>query len=86
MSKIVYRIFCNQQLRFSWKTGLELQNPYGNFEMVKMNGKTLLISHLIIENHIYCCDYGFYSFFAMKQELLIRLMLFWTSFTADIVD
>ena len=30
------------------KIGSELQNANGNFKMVKMNGKTLLIRHLII--------------------------------------
>ena len=61
------------------KTGLELQNENGNFQMVKMNIKTLLISHLIICNSYLFLWLWFYSIFIMKWVFLIHLMLFWTS-------
>ena len=60
------------------KTGSELQNENGNFQMVKMNSKTLLISHLIICNSYLLLWVWFYSIFTMKHVFLIHFMLFRT--------
>ena len=65
------------------KTGSELKNENGNFQMVKMNSKTLLISHLIIWKSYLFLLLWFYSIFTMKQVFLIHLILFWTCFTTD---
>ena len=65
------------------KTGSELQNENGNFQMVKMNSKTLLISHLIIYKSYLLLWLWFYSIFIMKQVFLIYLMLFWIGFATD---
>ena len=60
------------------KTGFELQNENCNFQMVKMNSKTLLISHLIICKSYLLLWLWFYSIFIMKRVFLIHFMLFWT--------
>ena len=61
------------------KIGSELRNANDNFQMVKMNSKTLLISHLIIWKSYLLLWLWFYSIFIMKHVFLIHLMLFWTS-------
>ena len=65
------------------KSGSELQNENGNFGMVKMNSKTIFISHLIIFKSYLLLWLWFYSIFIMKHVFLIHFMLFWTGFTAD---